>query len=179
MTSEPPLCVDLDGTLIDGDTLLLSLRGLLRQQPRAILTCLPSLLRGRAAFKGAVARRIVPDPALLPWRPTVVHFVRAQHSAGRRVLLTTAAHARIAQSVASYLGCFDGIVATQDGRNAKGVTKVAAIKRWVGDGPFDYVGDSRADVPVFEASRHGYLVSSNAALKARLLPTGRVTLLDG
>jgi phosphoserine phosphatase len=172
---ETPLCVDLDGTLIAGDSLVLSLRRLATSAPWHLPAVAFALLEGRAAFKSAVATRFVPDPEFLPWRATVVSFVREQHASGRRVLLTTAAHRRIAESVAAYLACFDGIVATEGEENAKGAAKLVAIRRFIGsDAPFDYMGDSSADLPIFAGARFGYLVAPTAAVRDQALRMGNI-----
>ncbi|MFN8582230.1 MAG: haloacid dehalogenase-like hydrolase [Gemmatimonadaceae bacterium] len=163
-----PLCVDLDGTLIAGDTLVISLGQIARQQPWRLPVIATSALAGRAALKTAVAAALVPNPAALPWRDDVVEFVRREHSEGRHILLATAAHRRIADSVAAHLGCFAAVVATEGTDNAKGEAKVEAIRRAIGTGPFDYVGDSSADLPIFAAARHGYLVAPSSDLRKRV-----------
>lgn len=174
---ETPLCVDLDGTLIHGDTLILSLRQIASHAPWKLARIGLALLRGRAAFKEAVADAIVPNPATLPWRPAVVSFIRSERERGRRLFLTTAADRRVAESVAAYLGCFDGIVASDGAANTKGAAKVAAIQRLIGDGaasPFDYIGDSPADLPIFAAARFGYLVAPTPALRQQAAAQGRI-----
>jgi phosphoserine phosphatase len=171
----PPLCVDLDGTLIRGDTLIISAMLCARQRPLSLPAVGLSLFRGRASFKDAIARRVLPDPASLPWRDDVLAFVREEKRRGRRVWLTTAAHRRVAECVAQYLGCFDGIIATEGSENAKGAGKVAAIRRVLGDTPFDYVGDSLADLPVLGAARVGHLVAPSPRLRAE---AGRLTTVE-
>ncbi|MFN8572956.1 MAG: haloacid dehalogenase-like hydrolase [Gemmatimonadaceae bacterium] len=173
-SDQVPLCVDLDGTLIAGDTLVISLRELARRRPWKLPEVAIALARGRGEMKTAVAAYVVPNPSQLPWRAAVVDFVRAQHAQGRRVLLATAAHRRIAEAVASYLTCFDGIVATDGSDNAKGAAKVAAIRRAIGAGPFDYVGDSIADLPIFAAARHGYLVAPSPELHRQAAQAGTI-----
>jgi len=174
---ETPLCVDLDGTLIAGDTLILSLRQIAIRAPWKLARIGLTLFRGRAGFKEAVADAIVPNPAAFPWRPAVVSFVRSERERGRRVFLTTAADRRIAESVAAYLGCFDGIVASDGTENTKGTAKVDAIRRLMGDGAtstFDYIGDSAADLPIFAAARFGYLVAPTPALRQQAAAQGRI-----
>jgi phosphoserine phosphatase len=170
----PPLCVDLDGTLIRGDTLAISAVLCARRRPFSLPVVGLALLRGRAAFKDAMARRVLPDPAQLPWRDDVLAFVREEKRRGRRVWLTTAAHRRVAECVAQYLGCFDGIIATEGAENAKGAGKVAAIRRTLGDTPFDYVGDSIADLPVLEAARVGHLVAPSRRLREEAARVARI-----
>ena len=166
--------MDLDGTLIAGDTLVISLRELVRTQPWKLPGVALALTRGRGELKTAIAASVVPDPHRLPWRDAVVAFVRDQHDQGRRVLLATAAHRRIAEAVAAYLTCFDAIVATEGSDNAKGTAKVAAIRRHIGAGPFDYMGDSMADLPIFAAARHGYLVAPSPELHRRAMQAGTI-----
>jgi phosphoserine phosphatase len=171
---EPPLCVDLDGTLLDGDCLLISLRLLTLRAPW-LLPALPfALLRGRPALKAYVARRIIPDPGGLPWRLEVVGWVRRQRESGRRVYLVTATDERVAAVMARHLDCFDGVLATHKGQNLKAHRKVAAIRNLLRDNEFDYVGDSRADLPVFAAARYCYLVAPSARLEAQARRVARV-----
>lgn len=175
--SVPPLCVDLDGTLIHGDTLIHSLKALLARQPWQAFPLAAELLDGRAAFKDAVARRWIPAPANLPFRNDVIEFVRSERASGRQVILATAANLGVAAAVADHLGLFDHIIAGGPTHNPKGEAKVEAIRNLIGPGPFDYIGDSRADLPVFAAARVSHLVSpaQEVLVEARRLANvGRV-----
>jgi phosphoserine phosphatase len=160
-----PLIVDLDGTLIDGDTLHLSLFELVKTRPW-VAPALPFVVfSGRARFKEFVSDRVSLDAAALPYRRDVLAFVRQEHAANRRLVLATAAHRRIADAVASYLALFDSVIATDGAHNAKGAGKLESIRRQLGDAEFDYMGDSLADVPVFLAARRSYLVRPSPALE--------------
>ena len=160
-----PLVVDLDGTLIDGDTLHLSLARLVRERPW-VAPVLPFVVfAGRAQFKQFVSDRVSLDPSALPYRNDVLAFVKEQRAGSRTVVLATAAHRRIADGVAHHLGLFDSVIATDGHHNAKGLGKLASIRAHLGTGEFDYIGDSVADVPVFRAARCSYLVCPDAALE--------------
>jgi phosphoserine phosphatase len=171
---EPPLCVDLDGTLIEGDTLVMSVRHLARRAPWTLLAFPFLLLRGRAALKGYIARRYVPDPASLVWRSEVLAFLREERTRGRQIILTTAAHRLIAEAVAAHLGLFDGVVATDAGTNVKGRRKAEQIRKSLGNNEFDYVGDSGDDLPVFQAARVSYLVAPAPSLSRTARRVGRI-----
>lgn len=173
-SAEPPLCVDLDGTLINGDTLLISLALLARRHPWWLPVLPLALLQGRPGFKRFVATRVIPEPAGLPWRQDVLDFVRDQRAAGRRIYLTTAADIGIAESVRRHLGCFDGVLATEAGENRKAEGKLTAIRKLLGDNEFDYIGDSSADLPVFRAARHSYLVAPSTSLEGIVRQVARV-----
>lgn len=172
---EPPLCVDLDGTLIAGDTLALSVTALMRRRPWSLVPAMLALAtRGRAAFKGAVVRQFQPDAATLPWRAPVLEFLERQRRAGRRLVLATAAHNEIAAAVAGHLAIFEAVIASDSGNNLKGAHKVAAIRTFTGGGEFDYAGDSWADVPVFAAARRSILVTTDQRLIAKARAVGQV-----
>lgn len=169
-----PLIVDLDGTLIDGDTLHLSLFQLLRSRPW-VAPALPFVVfGGRARFKAFVSDHVSLDAASLPYRTDVVAFVKQEKTSNRSVMLATAAHRRIADAVASHLGIFDSVIASDGAHNAKGIGKVESIRAQLGASAFDYVGDSMADVPVFQAARRSYLVAPSAELEAAVRATCRV-----
>jgi phosphoserine phosphatase len=137
------------------------------------------LLKGRAAFKDAVARRYHLDPNMLPWRFGVLEFLRTQHVSGRRLVLATAAHRVIGDSVAAYLGFFDAVIASDAKHNLKGENKVKAIRAFTAGGEFDYAGDSWADMPVFAAARRCIVVTRDARLLARVRALGRIeTIFD-
>lgn len=171
---EPPLCVDLDGTLIEGDTLRMSVLHLARRSPWTLLALPFLLLRGRPALKAWVARRHVPDPASLVWRPEVLAFLREERARGRRIFLATAAHRLIAEAVVAHLGLFDGLVATDVGTNVKGRQKADKIRKSLGCHEFDYIGDSTADLPIFQEARVSYLVAPTPSLSRAAHRLGRV-----
>jgi phosphoserine phosphatase len=159
-----PLVVDLDGTLIDGDTLHLSLAALARRRPWT-MPMLPIVVwSGRAQFKRYVSDRVVLDAATLPYRGDVLEFVRREHGVARRVVLATAADRRIADAVAAHLALFESVIASDGRHNAKGLGKLESIRAHLGAAEFDYVGDSMADMPVFRAARRAYLVCPSRAL---------------
>ena len=171
---EPPLFVDLDGTLISGDTLIISLRKLVRSRPWVFLWLPLCVVRGRAAFKACVATQITLDPAELPYRQDVLDYLKSEKKRGRKLILATAAHYSIGEPVAKHLGIFDDVMASGGSHNLKGRGKLDAILEAVDNGPFDYMGDSTADIPLFEKARESILVHPSPALLARVKQTCRV-----
>ncbi len=161
----PPLVVDLDGTLTATDTLVESAIRLVKQTPLNLLRLPLWLLQGRAALKDAIAERVTLAVDTLPWRDELLAWLREQKSAGRRLVLATAAHRSIADAVATHLGLFDEVIATEAGRNLKGTAKLAAIRERFGD-DFVYAGDARADLPIWRAARAAVLVDVAPAIAA-------------
>lgn len=161
----PPLVVDLDGTLTATDTLVESAIRLVKQTPLNLLRLPLWLLQGRAALKDAIAERVTLAVDTLPWRDELLAWLREEKSAGRRLVLATAAHRSIADAVAAHLGLFDEVIATEAGRNLKGTAKLAAIRERFGD-DFVYAGDARADLPIWRAARAAVLVDVAPAIAA-------------
>ena len=81
-----PLVVDLDGTLTPTDTLVESLIELVRHSPLNLM-CLPLwLLKGRARFKEAIAKRIRIVPEHFPYNEPLVAYLREEKAKGRRIV---------------------------------------------------------------------------------------------
>jgi 4-hydroxybenzoate polyprenyltransferase len=161
-----PLCVDLDGTVIYSDLLWESLAQLLGRKPWLLLLVPFWLLSGRAALKRRLAQAVDLDPAALPYNHALLEWLRAEKRAGRTLVLATAADQRLARSVAQYLGIFDEVVASDGVHNLKAGVKLQRLETLIG-GPFDYVGNSTADLPVWRKCRKAILSNAPVALIAR------------
>ena len=149
-----PIVVDLDGTLTPTDTLAESLIKLVKQSPLNLLRLPLWLLKGRAGFKDSIAAQTSISAECLPYRESLLTYLRGEKEKGRRIILATAAHKSVAESVSAHLGLFDEVLATEAGHNLKGKAKLKAIQQSVG-GEFVYVGDSQADIPDLESSESG------------------------
>ncbi|MBI4544074.1 MAG: UbiA family prenyltransferase [Gemmatimonadetes bacterium] len=155
----PPLCVDLDGTLVATDLFWEALVAFLRQRPASAWRVPLWLLRGRAFLKQELTRRVPFEPADLPYREEVLGFLREQRAAGRELILATAADRAAAERVAAHLGLFSGVLASDGQTNLIGPRKLEALERLLGERGFDYVGDAAADLPVWRAAREPVLVA--------------------
>jgi hypothetical protein len=70
-----PLAVDLDGTLIAGDSLLESILLLVKNRPGCLLLLRVWLFRGRATLKSEIAKRITLRVETLPYRQDVISYL--------------------------------------------------------------------------------------------------------
>ncbi|WP_274424178.1 UbiA family prenyltransferase [Chelativorans sp. YIM 93263] len=154
-----PLAVDLDGTLIATDLLWESLFLLIRRSPHCLFLLPFWLWKGRARLKCEIAARVDFDPSALPYRERLLARLREERAAGRRIILATAAPRKLAEQIAAYLGVFDGVICTDPHLNMASNAKKQALTEQFGDGGFDYAGNSRADVPVFDAARRAIVVA--------------------
>jgi 4-hydroxybenzoate polyprenyltransferase/phosphoserine phosphatase len=162
--SRVPLCVDLDGTLLRTDVLWESVIQLWRRPLVAWRAILALVMHGKAAFKSVLAYEIAIDPATLPYRDEVLNFVRQEHATGRDVVLVTATHRVVAQSVADHVRVFCRVFATEEGVNLSHVQKQARLVAAYGARGFDYIGDHAKDLPALAAARNAMLVAPSRAL---------------
>lgn len=153
------LAVDLDGTLISGDLLWECVFLLVRANPLYALMLPVWLLSGKARFKHEVFSRVEIDPACLGYRPEVIAFLEEEKRKGRTIVLATASAQDKANQIARHLGLFDRVVGSTVDRNLKSDAKRARLLADHGDAGFDYVGNSRDDVAIFEAARRAYVVA--------------------
>ncbi|HEX8340834.1 MAG TPA: UbiA family prenyltransferase [Tepidisphaeraceae bacterium] len=157
--AKPPLYVDLDGTLIRSDSMQQAFLTLLRDHPLRVPTAvITELTRGRAAAKNYIARYVDLDAEHLPYRADVLEYVRRAKQEGRRVVLATGSHLRYAEAAAKHVGLFDAVFATGEGPNLIGSHKLESIQKDAGDLGFEYLGDSAADLVLFEKSHTAGIV---------------------
>lgn len=168
------LFVDLDGTLVRTDLLVESFLAQVRRSPSVVLAVFPWLLRGRAHLKARLAEGGPIDVRTLPYHEALVERLREEARQGRRLVLATASHRSLAEAVASHLGIFDAVIASDGERNLKGRAKLEAIREIVGKAPFDYAGNGRDDLPVWAEARRALLVGASPAVEARARRHGNV-----
>ncbi len=164
---KPPLCVDLDGTLVATDTTAESLLELIKASPWGIFSALGALFRGRVALKSFMSRRVTIDATALPYRPEVLAEMRQARADGRKVLLVTASHQSTADAVAAHVDLIDEAVGTRTDTNLKASRKADFLVSRFGNGGFQYIGDSSADLPVWKAADDALMVAPSNTTQRR------------
>ena len=172
---EPPLVIDLDGTLSRTDLLHESMAKLLSRQPLVLFAMPAWLARGKACFKQQVALLTQPDAATLPYEPALVEWIRAERARGRRIVLCTASDQRLAESVAAATGLFDEVFASDGQVNLGSGNKARLLVERYGRHGFDYAGNARADLAVWADCRKAIVVGANRSLRAA---AARVATID-
>ncbi len=157
-TSAVPLIVDCDRTLTRADVAIESMVRVARRGVLEFLQLLGWLFSGRAASKARLARADPVKVDALPIRDEVAALIADARADGRPVILASAGHRRNLERIARRHGPFDHIIGTRGRDNAKGRGKLAAIRAAIGDTPFDYIGDAKADRPIWAAARTAYTV---------------------
>ena len=171
------LFVDLDGTLVATDTLIESIVIFLKNNPFRIIYLLLWYIKGKVYIKKQLSQCAMPNVALLPYNKEVLDYLRKAKSSGQEIVLATAANHKIADEVSSHLAIFDGVIATNQNYNLKGKYKLDAIINYVGEQPFDYIGDSKADIPIWQEARKAIIINPSSSLLNNLSNKINVTTI--
>lgn len=168
-SSDVPLCVDLDGTLVSTDTLHESLLIAVKRKPSLLLRLPFWLTRGKAGFKRRVTAEAAPDCSLLPYRPDLLEWLREQKSAGRTLCLVTASDQKVADAVSAHLSpLFDEAWGSDGTRNLSGGRKRDFLVKRFGERGFDYAGDSGIDMAVWKSARAQIVAGASQKLEAKV-----------
>jgi 4-hydroxybenzoate polyprenyltransferase len=162
-----PLCVDLDGTLVRGNTLAEAVLVKVRREPISLPRLVLALLQGQdRLWRELSGVELKVDR--LPYQESVLNYVREQRETGRKVVLVTGAGPTVAHGIAKHLGLFDEVYCTEDGRHLVGDEKRAELTRRYGAKGYDYIGDSAADIPVWKDADKAIFAGRDSTLPDRL-----------
>ncbi len=168
VTSDVPLVVDLDGTLIHSDLLFESTFVKLGRKPFEMSVFLHAFAGGKAALKSFFAADFDLDPALLSYDSAVLALIQTAKSAGRPIYLASGSNERLVRLVADHLRLFDGWLASTNFENLTGKSKAERLVDTFGERGFDYVGNDPADLDVWAHANVCYGVRLSASVRGRL-----------
>lgn len=161
---EIPICVDLDETLISSDSLADSIFCAIKNNPLIIFQLPFWILKGKFYFKKRILSFYQINPQTLPYRGEILEFLKQKKGEDRRIVLITASLQEVADSVANHLGIFDEAYGTSSDKNLKAVNKSSFLIDKFGEFGFDYIGDSKADLAVWEKARKSVLVEPTSKI---------------
>lgn len=161
-TSNRPLCVDLDGTLLRSDILYESLLALLARNPFYIFMLPLWLARGKAALKRQLASRVKLAPESLPYDERVMELLRTTEQRPR--VLCTASDHLLVQPIADHLQLFEQVIASDGRTNLSGGNKGKVLAEHFGERGFDYMGNGRVDLRVWERAAGAIVVNNGTKL---------------
>lgn len=162
-TDKPVLVVDLDGTLLRSDILFETFWNAFSCSGTTPFRAVYALSNGKAALKRELFQASALDIETLPYDPEVITYARRWREQGGQVALVTASDEKIAKSISDHLGIFDDFHGSDGVRNLKGVAKAAFLKKHY-DGNFVYMGDARADIPVWSEAKRAITVNIPTSL---------------
>ncbi|MEP3331390.1 UbiA family prenyltransferase [Sedimentitalea sp.] len=162
------LTVDLDGTLLRSDMLFESFWSAVGRDWRNLLQAVANLIRGKAALKRYLFRAADIDVTTLPYDAGVIERIQEWRAHGGRTALVTATDQKIADRIAEHLQLFDEVHGSDGTTNLKGPTKAKFLTDRFGVKGFVYMGDSSADLPVWNSAGYAIPVNASVALRAQV-----------
>lgn len=141
----------------------------LRSDPVAVFSVGYWWLRGgKARVKAEIASRVDIDAGSFAPNAEFVAFLREERAAGRRLVLATASNERYAKAFAARFGVFEAVLASRPGDTNSGRHKLQRIRDYSGGAAFDYAGNDRVDMVIFDASEAALVVAPTRRLRRRL-----------
>lgn len=177
--SDPPLIVDLDGTLIKSDLLLESIYAIIRRNPLLVFFLPLWLLSGKVYFKNRLAQMVQIDSKTLPYNTDFLTYLNNEFSRGRKLVIATASVTKFAEEVASHLGIFTEVFSTDEKYNLSGKRKLALLLENYGEKGFDYAGNSKQDLFIYPHARKAILVNSSKKIYNAARKTSEVQQVFG
>jgi 4-hydroxybenzoate polyprenyltransferase/phosphoserine phosphatase len=168
----PCLCVDLDGTLVQTDTLIESVLAYVRIRPWRLLRVIAWLFLGKARFKQELGRSVKLQADSLPYAGPLLEYIETESKRGRKILLVTAADSSIAIPVAEHLGFFAKVICNEGRQNISGKTKLETIRRVLGNDEFSYAGNSRQDLAVWKGAKTAVIVGAPSGVRRAVERSG-------
>lgn len=183
MKEEKCLFVDLDGTLIKSDLLFECLVPIIKNYFYAIFLAPFWLLKGKAYLKDKFSDLVSINPEILPYNNNVLEYIRKEKENGSKIILATASNIKLAKSISDYLGIFDDVIASSKEENLKGKNKLNKIKSYIENNninkEFSYIGDSEADVKIFNETNIPIVVGNKNVFNKIKSKNDKTTFVDG
>ncbi|MCP4700672.1 MAG: UbiA family prenyltransferase [Gammaproteobacteria bacterium] len=164
-----PLCVDLDGTLLNTDMLYESVLRLLKKNIFYLFLLPLWLVRGRGRLKYEISRRIEQDIDVrhLPCQQAFLDFLHQEKAKHTPLILVTASDERIARKIADRLGIFDEVIGSDGRNNLKGARKGDLLAERFGERGFVYAGNAVSDLAVWRRAAAAIAVNASENLANR------------
>ena len=169
--NEIPLVVDVDGSLVSGDITIEGAAQLLSIYPLNFFALLfwsiIAIVKGRASLKRRIAQTFPVPPNTLMLNPAVTNEIAAAKSVGREVWLASGSDELVVAPLAEMVGA-TGFFASDGQTNLVGQKKAAVLTERFGWGGFDYIGNERCDLAVWQQARHAIGVNLSKSLTRKL-----------
>ena len=154
------LAVDLDHTLINTDMIFLGIKHLLLHKIYLLPILIIVLLTlGKPRAKKYLYDNTEVSIKELPFNYSVINFIKENCKRYTHIILISGSYYKYVNSVADYLEIFDSSTGTSSSINMISSNKTNYLKNNFNNFVFDYIGDSKKDIPIWEESRKAFVVN--------------------
>ena len=159
------LFVDLDGTLIKEDLSNLAFKHSLKNYPfKTLFYLLVFLLKGKPYLKYKISKNFEIPFEKLTFNKAAFNFIREVKNRHRVVYLISGSHQILVDQMGKYLNIFFESFGTKDNFNMVGINKVQFIKENLKIHDFDYLGNSRQDIPIWKYTKKAIYTNASHEL---------------
>ena len=164
--------VDLDGTILRGDSLWEGFFALVKQRPAYAFSLLARLVTSRNVmdFKRLVFQNAVISYLDLPVNQSVLDLIETKKRQGFAIHIASGAYEGIVEQFAAHLGLSEKNFASDSNVNLTGQKKAKRLSDHFRNAEFIYIGDHKKDLHVWRVARRGLVVGTSPQ---RLLRRGR------
>lgn len=164
MSSLKPLFVDLDGTLIQEDLSHEAFFYFFRNSPiKCILYLFCFIFLGRPFLKAKISIEFKVDLSKLKINQHCIDYIKKAKDNHRLVYLISGSHQLLVDQVKNQTNLFHDCFGTHEDFNMIGKNKIRYINNKLNIGAFDYIGNSKQDLPIWEYNKK--IIYTNASKK--------------
>ena len=169
MTSLKPLFVDLDGTLIKEDLSQKAFLNFLKKKPMLCLYYLfICLFLGRPYLKEKISKNFTVDLLTLKKNNKCIEFIKEAKNHNRMIYLISGSHQLLVNQVSNQISLFNGVFGTHKNFNMIGKNKIEYINKELKIFDFDYIGNSKQDLPIWEYTKKIIFTNASPKLKKKI-----------
>ena len=159
------LAVDLDNTLIKTDMSFETLVFVIKNNPLLILKVLYIfILKGKSFAKKYLFENSNIDINDFKINQDIIDFIKKNKKKYIKVILISGSRHEIVRKFYDHTDIFDEYHGSDDNINLVGANKINFINSNYNKITFDYIGDSKKDIPIWKHCGHALIVSSDSLL---------------
>ncbi len=163
--NEKILAVDLDNTLIKTDMSFETLVYVIKNNPLLILKVLSILIfQGKSFAKKCLFENSNIDISDIQINQDIIGFIKKNKKKYNKVILISGSRHEIVRKFFEYTDIFDDYHGSDDNINLVGTNKINFINSNYNQIAFDYIGDSKKDIPIWKYCGHALVVSRDSLL---------------
>ena len=160
------LFVDLDGTLIKEDLSNLAFINFLKKNPfKLIFYLFMFLIKGKPYLKEKISKNFNVPISKLTFNKNAINYIRDIKNRHRVVYLISGSHQILVDQIDQHLKIFFESFGTKNDFNMVGKNKVKFINKNLNIIEFDYLGNSKKDLPIWDYCRKIIYTNVSANLK--------------
>ena len=160
------LFVDLDGTLIKEDLSNLAFVNCLKKNPIKLTFYLfVFIFKGKPYLKEKISKNFVVPINKLTFNKSALNYIRDVKNRHRVVYLISGSHQILVDQIDQHLRIFFESFGTKNNYNMVGNNKVKFINQKLNILEFDYFGNSKKDLPIWEHCKKIIYTNASTNLK--------------